>query len=806
MTANLPTPPSPRNAQDSTVRRVWLLAALAIGVGLMLLGAGHVAQSRIRAAREKSDQARAQALALVRAIDQRILVLRDSIRQTLDASKTDHSDVQKVQDDSALELIHQASVSLARVSASADGMVRVLEELLPLLELLTSQVSGGFEWAGGYDLTLERFARTRGKVLGNLEYLRGVVAQAEGRVRLTRTADVRKLVTDGVASNEARAKELFGQTDPTLRFADLKATLGDLMLLCERVSAAESLDALTDLEKNQVAPTLARLLRQAQAVSGHETDAGLPPDVVVEVEAGLVAPAGPSGAAPDESLCSLAKRRAELRVEARRLLDGAVKTIDSVRAGQTQLTAEADAFARRLGAESEAFATSAMRSVMLVAALGALMFMFMTGRIAARIREQVRIIEDAKVHLEVALAAADAANRAKSAFLANMSHEIRTPMTAILGYADLLLEPAQTPKDRLDAVQTIRRNGEHLLSIINDILDLSKIEAGRMVIEQIDVDPLTVIEEVFSLMQVRAKGKGLSLVNDLVFPQPVRIRSDPTRLRQILVNLVGNAIKFTESGAVTVRTSFVASPQPRMRFSVKDTGIGIDPSALANLFQPFTQADASTTRRFGGTGLGLTISKRLATMLGGDIDVESTPGEGSTFSVWVACEGAGEDEVRFEPPLAEATGASARSSAEHIRLSANVLLAEDGPDNQRLISYHLRKSGATVTIAENGRIAVERALTALREGRPFDVILMDMQMPEMDGYTAASLLRAEGFRGPIIALTAHAMAGDRDKCIHAGCSDYLTKPIDRDCLLTTCASLSARRTQSHAPPQPVGAP
>ncbi len=805
MTASLPTPLAPRNAQDSTVRRVWFLAALAVGVGLMLLAAGRVAQSRIRAARDQSDQAQGQALAVVRAIDRRITVLRDSILCTMDAGRTDHSDVEGLPHDDTLELIRSAPVSLAAISASSQSIVRVLDALLPLLDSLTRQAEGGFDWAGRYDRTLTGFASTRADVLGQLESLRGIVAQAEGRVRLKRTAEVRKLLSDGVSAHEAKAKDIFGQTDPTIRFADLKATLGDLMLLCERVSAASSNDALTDLEKNQIAPTLARLARQAKAVTEQSEDAVFPPDAAASVEAGMIAARSAPNADAGDGLCSLAMRRAELLEEARRLRESAARTIDAVRAGQAQLTTAAGEFAQELGAESEAFATSAMRRVMLAAALGGLIFLFMTSRIAAHIREQVRIIEDAKVHLEVALAAADAANRAKSAFLANMSHEIRTPMTAILGYADLLLEPAQAPRDRLDAVQTIRRNGEHLLSIINDILDLSKIEAGRMVIEQIDVDPLTVIEEVFSLMQVRAKGKGLTLVSDLVFPQPVIIRSDPTRLRQILVNLVGNAIKFTETGGVTVRTSFVPAPQPRMRFSVQDTGIGIDPAALSNLFQPFTQADVSTTRRFGGTGLGLTISQRLATMLGGDIEVESTPGEGSTFTVWIGCESVSEDDMRFEAPLAESAGQSARSSGEPARLSAHILLAEDGPDNQRLISYHLRKAGATVTIAENGRIAVERALAALREGRPFDVILMDMQMPEMDGYTASSLLRAEGFRGPIVALTAHAMSGDRDKCIHAGCSDYLTKPIDRDRLLATCAALSSRSARSHPPAHPVGA-
>jgi signal transduction histidine kinase/DNA-binding response OmpR family regulator len=381
---------------------------------------------------------------------------------------------------------------------------------------------------------------------------------------------------------------------------------------------------------------------------------------------------------------------------------------------------------------------------------------------------------------------AEAANRTKSEFLANMSHEIRTPMTAILGYTDMLLDPSQSASDRLDCIHTIRRNGEHLLTIINDILDLSKVEAGKMELECVPCDVCQLVTDVASLMRVRAIEKQISF--EVVFEglTPQTIRSDPTRLRQILINLVGNAIKFTQAGGVTLVVRLDAAAE-NICLEVIDTGIGLSPEQLSLLFQPFAQADSSITRKFGGTGLGLTIGKRLANMLGGDITVTSTPSLGSRFLLTVqtgSLEG-----VKLLENAAESVSshASHPQEAPTARLSGRVLLAEDGVHNQRVISYYLTTAGAHVITADNGKVACEMAIAARDQGDPFDLILMDMQMPELDGYSAASTLRSKGYTGPIVALTAHAMAHDRAKCIQSGCSDYLTKPIDRSLLLNTAA-------------------
>ena len=418
-------------------------------------------------------------------------------------------------------------------------------------------------------------------------------------------------------------------------------------------------------------------------------------------------------------------------------------------------------------------------------------------------RRHARLELQAKLELRVS--EAREASRAKSEFLANMSHEIRTPMTSIIGYADLLLDPESSSTERLAHIQTIRRNGEHLLTILNDILDLSKIEAGKMTIEQVRCSPSMIIVDVASLMRVRAKEKGLFFEVHYQTPIPETIQSDPTRLRQLLVNLVGNAIKFTASGGIRIlaRCENPTTSSPTLTLEVVDTGIGLSDAQVAQLFQPFAQADTSTTRRFGGTGLGLAICRRLAHMLGGDISVNSSPGRGSSFSLTITA-GSLEDVKMLEElheaglpesePLPDNMGVSTLET-----LDCAVLLAEDGLDNQLLISTHLKRSGARVAIAENGRLALEMALAATLAKEPFDVVLMDMQMPEMDGYAATSELRRKGYTGPIIALTAHAMAGDRERCIAAGCTDYLTKPIGRSKLVAAVAEYARQAAPRGVP-------
>ena len=429
----------------------------------------------------------------------------------------------------------------------------------------------------------------------------------------------------------------------------------------------------------------------------------------------------------------------------------------------------------------------------------------------------------AEVKLKEAQAQAEAANRSKSEFLANMSHEIRTPMTAILGYADILDEEQSKgyrTSMSAECIHTIKRNGEHLLSIINDILDISKIEADKMTAEKIAASPVQIVGEVVELMQIKATAKGLILNASFADGIPKTILTDPTRLRQILVNLVGNAIKFTELGRVSIAVRIQDQAAESINFDVIDTGIGLSEEQIPRLFRSFEQADSSMTRKYGGTGLGLRISKRLAEILGGDISVTSELGKGSVFSLCIATgvNSCGNLEnlieevqsnalIRTRLDPAEATLAMQSS----MQLAGKrILLVEDGPDNQRLIAFTLRKAGADVELVENGKWAVERlTVDGTLQGEliappEFDLILMDMQMPELDGYEATKMLRSKGCSLPILAFTAHAMEADMAKCLKVGCNDRLTKPIDKAALIDTCVQwcIGAAESASKALSQP----
>lgn len=390
-------------------------------------------------------------------------------------------------------------------------------------------------------------------------------------------------------------------------------------------------------------------------------------------------------------------------------------------------------------------------------------------------------LEKTMNQLKEAKEAAEAASAAKTAFLANVSHEIRTPLGAVLGFSDLILANNMSETEKKKIYKIIKRNGLQLLNVINDILDLSKVEAGKFEIQKRAITMDEIFEDVRSTMDVEADKKGISLKIIREPNVPKKIFTDPIRLRQILFNIIGNAIKFTDRGSVDllIKTIVDNSGLTKLAFIVKDTGIGIPSDKVKELFAPFTQVDVTSTRRFGGTGLGLALSRRLAMALGGGIELtKTTLGQGSEFMVTIDPGDTVQIEIS-EKKLQEETSLQTQKITSSKNLAnKKILLVEDNLDNQSLFMYYIRSAGADVIIANNGLEALQK----VHNGQ-YDIILMDLQMPEMDGYEATKILRNEGYKKTIIALSAHAMKEVRERCLAGGFDGYVSKPVERGDLL-----------------------
>ncbi|HAG40581.1 MAG TPA: hybrid sensor histidine kinase/response regulator, partial [Pseudoalteromonas sp.] len=394
-----------------------------------------------------------------------------------------------------------------------------------------------------------------------------------------------------------------------------------------------------------------------------------------------------------------------------------------------------------------------------------------------KVESRTKALEAMNSQLELAIAQAEQANQLKSRFLANMSHEIRTPLTAIMGFTEQLLINDKVVNDK-QHLNTILRNSKHLLELINNILDLSKIEAEKLAVEQAPLNVVQLVHDIESIIEPLAHEKQLGFSIHYELPLPRTIYSDMTRLKQILINIASNAVKFTEQGKVSICVHYLQSKQ-QLEFVVKDTGIGMSEHQIERIFKPFEQADATTTRRFGGTGLGLCISKNLAQLLGGDVTLKSEIGIGSRFAITVDCH-INEPKQSLELLTEQAQLIPEKDpflSFATSSFDANILVAEDNPDNQLLIKLLLQTWGLEPDMANNGAQAVEMALV-----NDYQLIIMDMQMPVMGGLEATKMLRHAAYDGPIIALTANVMNHDIDTYIEAGCDKALAKPIDKDAL------------------------
>lgn len=380
--------------------------------------------------------------------------------------------------------------------------------------------------------------------------------------------------------------------------------------------------------------------------------------------------------------------------------------------------------------------------------------------------------------------AAERANQAKTSFLANMSHEIRTPLTAIIGFADMALHDEMSKEQRVDALQKIRWSGDHLLHLINDILDLSKVEAEEMDIELSSVNLFRLMADVENIVSAQAKLKGLDFGIDYKYPLPEKIETDPLRLKQVLLNLSNNAIKFTDTGSVRIQLS-LSDKDNELKIAVVDTGIGLSKEQIEKIFLPFRQADSSTARRFGGTGLGLSLSKKLSTLLNGELTADGELHKGSCFELKLKLTDNSEiAKAKLITSLEELDFTTEQQASHKVanKLSGHILLAEDDELNQELIAMYLEDMGATVSVAENGQVAVDKV-----KQQQFDLIYMDMQMPELSGPDALKQLRSDGYQGPIVMLTANATLEDRNLCKQAGSDDFVTKPIDEERLYEVTA-------------------
>ncbi|MBW2267502.1 MAG: response regulator [Deltaproteobacteria bacterium] len=772
---------------STAARQVWILAGLGLAGGALFLAVFGWVLTSAQRGREEIDRVQAHLTSLVSTMESNLAGVSAELTAHLSADPVVEPEVDLLVE---LERVVRESREGAR-DPQIDEPLSRLEQELTGLQSLRERCSA---WAGDIESAEVELDQARATSDAALHRIRASLASNEGRQRLRRVVSIRKYKKSRGAEAKVLADEIIGGIEKTASMTVINNELADLVLLSEKLAVGDA-DQLSDLKDNRFTSALSRLRRELNKISSGEGELPIDPASIENLEVALFGEGFSNDVAhqtivPGEGgLFQAAVHRAELHSQRIALQHESDATFASLSSVEARLRGAAGRLSRELSDRAQDQLLAAWRNLLVVSPLIAIAFSILAVRIARVIRRQTGALAEVNVALEDASAAAQAANRAKSSFLANMSHELRTPMNAIIGYSEMLIEDAEDEgnEEAVGDLQKIHAAGKHLLSLINDVLDLSKIEAGKMDLYLETFDVGTMIDEVAATIDALIKKNGNELVLEIE-PSIGNIRADLTKVRQGLFNLLSNAAKFTHEGTVTLAiTPEQVGGREGVRFAVSDTGIGISPERLGHIFEEFSQADESTTKNFGGTGLGLAITQRFCQLMGGDVLVESTVGEGSTFSILLP--------VRVEFGDSETEGASSGAEKPSIA-SANdgeqtVLVIDDEATARDLLGRTLEGAGFRVVSATDGQEAVELARTLQPAAITLDVI-----MPGMDGWAVLRELKTDPKTRdiPVVMVT---MTDDRNMGYTLGATDFLTKPIERNQLVGLLARYSTTDPEAH---------